>query len=100
MRKVPILLALGVVGLPSLAMAANVVTMECHIVTNDKQIVGFIEPSLNVSLPLNTCKVGTSNCSNCIADLLSNGWNLTNSFGVASGDSYFVLTKGTSAAVQ
>ncbi len=94
MRKLAILLSLGVVGLPSFAMAAtDVVTLEGKVVANNKQIVGFIEPSVGVSLPL-SCKVGSANTSECLADLLSAGWTLLNSFGVASGDSYFVLSKG------
>ena len=94
MRKLAILLSLGVAGLPSFAMAAtDVVTLEGKVVANNKQIVGFVEPNVGVSLPL-SCKVGSANTSECLADLLSAGWTLLNSFGVASGDFYFVLSKG------
>jgi hypothetical protein len=92
MRKLAILLLLGVVGLPSLAMANDVVTLEGKVVANDKQIVGFVEPSAGVLLPL-SCKVNSANASTCLADLLSAGWKLLNSFSVANGNSYFVLSK-------
>jgi hypothetical protein len=94
MRKLAILLSLSVVGLPSLAMAADdeIVTLEGKIVANDKQIVGFVEHSAGVLLP-RSCKVGSSNTSMCLADLMRDNWRLLNSFGVAPGDSYFVFSK-------
>jgi hypothetical protein len=92
MRKLAILLSLGVVGLPSFAMATDVVTLEGKVVANNKQIVGFVEPSDGVLLPL-TCKVLSANASTCLADLLSAGWKLQNSFGVSPTEAYFVLSK-------
>jgi hypothetical protein len=68
------------------------VTLEGKIVANDKQIVGFIEPSAGVLLP-RSCKVGSTNTSTCLADLLSDGWVLLNSYNASPGSSYFILTK-------
>ena len=74
MRKLVILLALGVVALPSLAKAADVVTEMCVVNTNSaKQLLAFIEASAGVLLPL-SCKGVSANCTQCDADLLSEGF--------------------------
>jgi hypothetical protein len=77
MRKLVILLALGVVALPSLAKAADVVTEMCVVNTNSaKQLLAFIEASAGVLLPL-SCKGVSANCTQCDADLLSEGFELS-----------------------
>lgn len=85
------------VGLPSLAMAADFVTVQCSIF-NPRQPVFASQASAGVTLPP-SCAAGPS-CSQCVADVLSNGFKLANSFNVSGADtypgyigSYFVFTR-------
>lgn len=92
MRKLAILLVLGVVGLPSLAKAADVVTEVCQVNTsNSKQLLAFIEASAGVVLPL-SCKGASANCTQCDADLLSEGFILSKAT-QANMNPYFVFTR-------
>jgi hypothetical protein len=93
MRKLAgILLALGVVGSPSLAMAADVVTEVCTV-NVPKQLLTFIEASSGVILPL-SCKGASANCTQCDADLLSQGFRFSKAVQVNTNSPYFVFTRG------
>jgi len=93
MRKLAILLALWGVGFPSLAMAADVVTVFCASSpaqgissTGSKGVT--VPPSCNAN-------PGQSTCSQCLADLLSAGFTLAGSYplGTASASPFCILTK-------
>jgi hypothetical protein len=92
MRKLAILLALGVVGLPSLARAADVVTEVCTV-NVPKQLLTFIESSSGFLLPA-SCKGLSANCTQCSADLLSDGFRLSKAVQVNTNSPYFVFTRG------
>ena len=92
MRKLVILLALGLVGLPSLAKAADVVTEMCQVNSNSaKQLLAFIEASAGVVLPL-SCKGVSPNCTQCDADLLSEGFEFSKAT-QSNMNPYFVFTR-------
>ncbi len=92
MRKLAILLALGVVGLPSFARAADVVTEMCQVNTNSaKQLLAFIEASAGINLPF-SCKGASANCTQCDADLLSEGFKLSKAT-QSNMNPYFVFTR-------
>lgn len=92
MKKLAILLALGVVGLPSFAKADDVVTEMCQVNANSaKQLLAFIEASAGVVLPL-SCKGASANCTQCDADLLSEGFTLSKAT-QANMNPYFVFTR-------
>jgi hypothetical protein len=92
MRKLVILLALGVVGLPSFAKAADVVTEMCQVNTNSaKQLLAFIEASAGIDLPF-SCKGASANCTQCDADLLSQGFEFSKAT-QSNGNPYFVFTR-------
>jgi ferredoxin len=91
MRKLAILLALGVVGSPSLAMAADVVTEVCQVNSSAKQLLTFIEASAGVTLPF-SCKGASANCTQCDADLLSEGFKLSKAT-QSNMNPYFVFTR-------
>src|SRR4029077_15924212 len=95
MRKLTILLALGVVVSPSLAIADEVVTEVCTVSTTTtpaKQLVSFIEASAGVILPP-SCKAASANCTQCDADLLSDGFTLSTAVQLAPNSTYFVFTR-------
>ena len=92
MRKLAILLALGVVASPSLAMADDVVTEVCMVQANGKQIINFVEGSAQVLLPL-SCKAGTSNCTQCDADLLTAGFTLSTAVQAGANSPYLLFTR-------
>ena len=93
MRKLAILLALGVVVSPSLAIADEVVTELCTVNPNPpKQLLTFIEASAGVVLPL-SCKGASANCTQCDADLLSDGFTLSTAVQGAPNAPYFVFTR-------
>jgi hypothetical protein len=91
MRKLAILLALGVVGLPSFAKAADVVTEVCQV-NGPKQLLTFIEASAGVLLPF-SCKGASANCTQCDADLLSEHFTLSKSFQVNTNSPYSIFTR-------
>ena len=92
MRKLAILLALGVVGSPSLAMAADVVTEVCQVNSNAKQLLTFIEASAGVTLPF-SCKGASANCTQCDADLLTEGFTLSKAIQANINSPYLVFTR-------
>jgi hypothetical protein len=91
MRKLAILLALGVVVSPSLAIADDVVTEVCTV-NVPKQLLTFIEASAGVILPP-SCKGASANCTQCDADLLSEGFTLSKAVQVNVNSPYFVFTR-------
>jgi hypothetical protein len=95
MRKLAILLVLWAGGFPSLTMAADVATACCSLSGSVTQTVAFSQASTGVTLP-SSCAVGSSSsCSQCVADLLSNGFGLAEAFNVTTGAKpYFVLQRG------
>ena len=92
MRKLAILLALGAVGSPSLAIAADVVTEVCTV-NAPRQLLTFIEASAGVVLPP-SCKGASANCTQCDADLLSQGFRISHAVQVNTNSPYFVFTRG------
>jgi hypothetical protein len=92
MRKLAILLALGVVGSPSLAMAADVVTEVCQVNSSAKQLLTFIEASAGVTLPF-SCKGASANCTQCDADLLTEGFTLSKAIQANINSPYLVFTR-------
>jgi ferredoxin len=96
MEKLAILLALGAVGFPSLAKAADIVTVDCNPFFAGQTVSGS-QASAGVTLPP-SCKASES-CSQCIADLLASGFKEVNSFAVANNkpttsDAYFLFKRG------
>jgi hypothetical protein len=99
MRKLAILLALGggAVGFPSLAKAVDIVTVDCTPFFAG-QTVSASQASKGVTLPT-SCKASAESCTQCIADLLAEGFKEVNSFAVANnkptaGDPYFLFKRG------
>jgi hypothetical protein len=83
MNKLVTFFAFGAVlaaGLPGQAMAVDVVTLQCAIFsTTTTQPVSSIQASRGVTLP-SSCAPGTLLCAQCVADLLSTGFNLGRTF--------------------
>ena len=98
MKKFATFLTFGAVlavGLPGQALAAQVVTVQCTTF-NPNQHVSAIANNVGTTRPPSCFASGS--CAQCVADLLSNGFKLANSFNVVQSTTlysgpYFVLTK-------
>ena len=100
MKKFAPFLVLGAVlavGLPDQAMAADVATVVCAINSLPNgtytQTVFLSQASAGVTLPPSCAVTSTSSCSQCLADVLSTGFDfeLADSFG--NPQPYFVLKR-------
>lgn len=105
MKKLTTFLVCGAVlavGLPGQAMAADIVTLQCsnYFKTEQgyEQSVLATQASAGVTLPV-SCTLGQPSCPQCVADLLSNGFTLKDSFDVThetlfgNAGPYFVLKR-------
>ena len=61
--------------------------------SNSKQLLNFIEASSGVTLPP-SCKGASANCTQCDADLLSQGFRFSKAVQVNTNSPYFVFTRG------
>ena len=98
MKKFAPFLVLGAVlavGLPDQAMAADVATVVCAINSLPNgtytQTVFLSQASAGVTLPPSCAVTSTSSCSQCLADVLSTGFELADSFG--NPQPYFVFKR-------
>jgi hypothetical protein len=102
MKKLAVFSVLGTVlaaGLLGQARAADVVLLQCDVVSGTSAIVAFVQASPGVTLPVE-CAVG-KHCAHCAAALPSQAFQLDNSFSSVFGPTsalkdafpFFVFTK-------
>ncbi|MGH6837549.1 MAG: hypothetical protein ACREDT_01855 [Methylocella sp.] len=87
------------VGLPGQAMATDVASVICKNFQfapgAGSQNVEGSQASAGVTLPSSCAPATTSSCSQCLADLLSNGFKFVNPADMfAQSDPYFFLKRG------
>jgi hypothetical protein len=73
-------------------MADDVVTEVCQVNSSAKQLLTFIEASAGVTLPP-SCKAGTSNCTQCNADLLTAGFTLSTAVQASANSPYLLFAR-------
>lgn len=86
MKKLAVFSVLGTVlgaGLLGQAKAADVVMLQCDVVSGTSATVSFVQASFGVTLPV-SCAVG-KHCSQCAAELESSALKLSNSFSSVFG---------------
>jgi hypothetical protein len=70
-------------GLTGQAMAVDIVTLQCGNLP--PQLVIASQASAGITLPPSCTASATSNCSQCIADVLASGFRFGNSLYATSG---------------
>ena len=98
MKKLAIFPAFGAVlavGLPGQAKAVDFATVVCNNGFTDSQSVIRSQVNAGVTLPA-SCAPTSSNCSQCVATLLSNGFQLVNpaEVFVPNGGPYLFFKRG------
>jgi hypothetical protein len=86
MKKLAVFSVLGTVlaaGLLGQAKAADVVLLQCDVVSGTSATVSFVQASIGVTLPV-SCAVG-KHCAQCAAELPSESFQLSNSFSSVFG---------------
>ena len=79
MRKLAALVVLGAgwaIGFPRLAVAADVVDIQCRPTSQGFSII-LSQASAGIEVPP-SCRYGSPTCTQCQADLLSQGFRMSN----------------------